>query len=115
MLFDVASHGERSAGFEVPCLIVAAKNDVMCPYATAALQDSVGVHSSLRIEKPICISTKLGDVNHIFPHLNIPETEAGRTCKFYRQFVSYSLVILSGHVLGVWDTMSLLYSTELDM
>ncbi|PIA58076.1 hypothetical protein AQUCO_00500185v1 [Aquilegia coerulea] len=88
LLLDVASHGDSSHGFEVPCLSVASKADV----------------SGMHIEKPILISTKLGDLHNIFhcivnaaehPHLNIPEIEVERTSTpFYNWFVSSTLVSL---------------------
>lgn len=43
MLLDVASQGEAS-GYEVPCLIVAAKDD-LDPYLTE-IQDSTRVHTN---------------------------------------------------------------------
>ncbi|KAF9618858.1 hypothetical protein IFM89_002726 [Coptis chinensis] len=101
MLIDVASHGEGS-GFEVPCLIVAAKED-LDPYSMAA-QDSVRVSRDMGIESPIPISTKLGDLNDVYrkiisaaerPHLSIPETEVGRSRKQYRQLVNRSLMFVS--------------------
>lgn len=59
------------------------------------------------IDAPIPISTKLGDRNNVFekivsaaerPHLSIPETEAGRSRKQYRQLVNRSLMIVSGMI-----------------
>lgn len=101
MLIDVVSHGEAS-GFEVPCLIVAAKDDLE-PYPMAT-QDSLKVSRDLGIDVAIPISIKLGDRNNVFekivsaaerPHLSIPETEAGRTRKQYRQFINRSLMFVS--------------------
>uniref|UniRef100_A0A1U8QAI4 Mitochondrial Rho GTPase 1-like isoform X3 n=1 Tax=Nelumbo nucifera TaxID=4432 RepID=A0A1U8QAI4_NELNU len=101
LLVDVASHGEDS-GFEVPCLIVAAKDD-LDPYPMA-IQDSTRVSQDLGIEAPIPVSMKLGDFNSIFrriisaaehPHLSIPETEAGRNRKHYHQLVNRSLMFVS--------------------
>ncbi|KAF5206566.1 Mitochondrial rho gtpase [Thalictrum thalictroides] len=88
VLNDVASHAVRNS-FGMPCLIVAAKSDLHCPYLMA-MQDSVGVHWDMGIEPPLPICTKLGHLNSLFqriinaaehPHLNIPETEAGRSLK----------------------------------
>ncbi|KAL4577165.1 hypothetical protein LXL04_013269 [Taraxacum kok-saghyz] len=84
--------------YEVPCLIVASKDD-LDPYPTA-IQDSTRVSQDMGIEAPIPISTKLGDLNIIFgrslraaehPHLSIPETEAGKTWKL----LNCSLMIVS--------------------
>ncbi|KAJ9541166.1 hypothetical protein OSB04_027672 [Centaurea solstitialis] len=104
LLVQVASHGE-SSGYEVPCLIVAAKDD-LDPYPTA-IQDLTRVSQDMGIEAPIPISTKLGDFNNIFrrivraaehPHLSIPETEAGRTRKHYQRLLNRSLMVVSGIV-----------------
>ncbi|KAF5188937.1 Mitochondrial rho gtpase [Thalictrum thalictroides] len=101
MLIDVASHGEAS-GFEVPCLIVAAKED-LDSYPTA-IQDSVRVCRDMGIEAPIPVSNKMADLNNVFskiinaaerPHLSIPETEAGRSRKQYRHLVNRSLMFVS--------------------
>ncbi|XP_042482224.1 mitochondrial Rho GTPase 1 [Macadamia integrifolia] len=101
LLVEVASHGEAS-GFEVPCLIVAAKDD-LDPYPMA-IQDSTRVSQDMGIEAPIPVSMKLGDYNSIFrriitaaqhPHLSIPETEAGRNRKHYHRLVNRSLMFVS--------------------
>ncbi|XP_042517716.1 mitochondrial Rho GTPase 1-like [Macadamia integrifolia] len=101
LLVEVASHGEAS-GFEVPCLIVAAKDD-LDPYPMA-IHDSTRVSQDMGIEAPITVSIKLGDYNSIFqriinaakhPHLSIPETEAGRNRKHYHQLVNRSLMFVS--------------------
>ncbi|KAK9062265.1 hypothetical protein SSX86_019451 [Deinandra increscens subsp. villosa] len=101
LLVQVASHGE-SNGYEVPCLIVAAKDDLE-PYPTA-IQDSTRVSQDMGIEAPIPISTKLGDFNNVFrrivraaehPHLSIPETEAGKTRKQYHRVLNRSLMVVS--------------------
>ncbi|CAI9282217.1 unnamed protein product [Lactuca saligna] len=101
LLVEIASHGE-STGYEVPCLIVAAKDD-FDPYPTA-IQDSTRVSQDMGIEAPIPISTKLGDFNNIFgrimraaehPHLSIPETEAGKTRKHYHRLLNRSLMVVS--------------------
>ncbi|EMS67255.1 Mitochondrial Rho GTPase 1 [Triticum urartu] len=82
LLVQVASHGENT-GYEVPCLIVAAKDDL--DQSPVALQESTRVSQDMGIETPIPISVKLKDLNSIFcrivhaaqrPHLSIPETEA---------------------------------------
>ncbi|XP_010244210.1 PREDICTED: mitochondrial Rho GTPase 1-like [Nelumbo nucifera] len=101
LLLEVASHGEDS-GFEVPCLIVAAKDD-LDPYPLA-IQDSTRVSQDMGIDAPIPVSMKLGDFNSIFrriisaaehPNLSIPETEAGRNRKHYHQLVNRSLMFVS--------------------
>ncbi|WOH11568.1 hypothetical protein DCAR_0831057 [Daucus carota subsp. sativus] len=101
LLLKVASHGEAT-GYEVPCLIVAAKDDLE-PHM-AALQDSTRVSQNMGIDAPIPISTKLGDFNNVFrriivaaehPHLSIPETEAGKTRKQYHRLINRSVVFVS--------------------
>lgn len=101
LLVEVASHGENT-GFELPCLIIAAKDD-LDPYPTA-IQDSTRVSQDMGVEAPIPISTKLGDFNNVFrkivsaaehPHLSIPETEAGRSRKQYHRLVNRSLMFVS--------------------
>ncbi|XP_008786917.1 mitochondrial Rho GTPase 1-like isoform X2 [Phoenix dactylifera] len=101
LLVQVASHGENT-GFEVPCLIVSAKDD-LDPYPLA-IQDSTRVSQDMGIETPIPISIKLRDFNNVFlrivtaaqhPHLSIPETEAGRNRKHYRRLVNRSLMFVS--------------------
>nr|XP_043631970.1 mitochondrial Rho GTPase 1-like [Erigeron canadensis] len=108
LLVQVASHGE-STGYEVPCLIVAAKDDLE-PYPTA-IHDSTRVSQDMGIEAPIPISTKLGDFNNIYrrivraaehPHLSIPETEAGKTRKQYHRLLNRSLMVISvGAAVGI--------------
>ncbi|XP_020276948.1 mitochondrial Rho GTPase 1-like [Asparagus officinalis] len=101
LLVQVASHGENS-GYEVPCLIVSAKDD-LDPYPLA-VQDSTRVSQDMGIETPIPVSMKLRDHNNLFrriitaaqhPHLSIPETEAGRNRKQYRRLVNRSLMFVS--------------------
>ncbi|KAI3775860.1 hypothetical protein L1987_45616 [Smallanthus sonchifolius] len=101
LLVQVASHVE-STGYEVPCIIVAAKDDLE-PNPTA-IQDSTRVSQDMGLEARIPISTKLGDFNNIFkrivrasehPHLSIPETEAGKTRKQYHRLVNRSLMVVS--------------------
>ncbi|KAJ0977547.1 hypothetical protein J5N97_013021 [Dioscorea zingiberensis] len=101
LLVQVASHGENS-GFEVPCLIISAKDD-LDPYPLA-IQDSTRVSQDMGIETPIPVSIKLRDYNYVFrkivtaaqnPHLSIPETEAGRNRKQYRRLVNRSLMFVS--------------------
>ncbi|XP_020541243.1 mitochondrial Rho GTPase 2 isoform X2 [Jatropha curcas] len=102
MLLEVTRLGEES-GYGVPCLLVAAKDD-LDPF-TMAVQDPVTVCQDLGIEAPIAVSMKLGETNNVFcrilsaaerPHLNIPETEAGRKRKYFRQLFSHSLLFIWG-------------------
>lgn len=61
------------------------------------------------IEAPIPISSKMGDTNSVFlrivqaaerPHLNIPETEAGRSRKQYHRLINRSLMFVSGILIS---------------
>ncbi|XP_068646109.1 mitochondrial Rho GTPase 1-like [Aristolochia californica] len=101
LLLTVAAHGENT-GYEVPCLIVPAKDD-MEP-SSQAVQDSTRVSQDMGVEAPIPVSMKLGDSNNVFrrivnaaqhPHMSIPETEAGRNRKQYQRLVSRSLMFVS--------------------
>ncbi|XP_064951042.1 mitochondrial Rho GTPase 1-like isoform X3 [Musa acuminata AAA Group] len=101
LLVQVASHGENT-GFEVPCLIISAKDD-LDPYPLA-VQDSTRVSQDMGIETPIPISMKLRDHNDVFrrivsaaqqPHLSIPETEAGKSRKQYQRLLNRSLTFVS--------------------
>ncbi|XP_020101730.1 mitochondrial Rho GTPase 1-like isoform X2 [Ananas comosus] len=101
LLVRVATHGENS-GFEIPCLIISAKDDLE-PYPSA-IQDSTRVSQDMGIETPIPLSMKLRDFNYVFrrivsaaqqPHLSIPETEAGKNRKQYRRLVNHSLMFIS--------------------
>ncbi|CAI8603445.1 unnamed protein product [Vicia faba] len=101
LLVNIAGHGENT-GFEVPCLIVAAKDDLES--FTSAIQDSIRVSQDMGVEAPIPISVKLGDFNNVFhrivkaaehPHLSIPETEAGKNRKHYNKLIGRSLMCVS--------------------
>ncbi|XP_059451846.1 mitochondrial Rho GTPase 1-like [Corylus avellana] len=101
LLVEVASHGEDT-GFEVPCLIVAAKEDL--DSFPMAILNSTRVSQDMGIEAPIPISTKLGNLNNIFsrivsaaehPHLSIPKTESGRGRKQYHRLINRTLMVLS--------------------
>ncbi|PKA50458.1 Rac-like GTP-binding protein ARAC3 [Apostasia shenzhenica] len=101
LLIQIATHGENS-GFEFPCLIISAKDD-LDPYPLA-IQDSTRVSQDMGIGTPIPVSLKLREFNNVFrqivvaaqhPHLSIPETEAGRNRKQYRRLVSRSLMFVS--------------------
>ncbi|KAG6468443.1 hypothetical protein ZIOFF_073128 [Zingiber officinale] len=101
LLEQVAYHGENT-GYEVPCLIISAKDDLDA--YPLSIQDSTRVTLEMGIESPIPISMKLRDHNDVFyrivsaaqqPHLSIPETEAGKSRKQYRRFINQSLVFIS--------------------
>ncbi|KAI9098942.1 hypothetical protein K1719_024709 [Acacia pycnantha] len=101
LLVDIAGHGEDT-GFEVPCLIVAAKDDL--DSFSMAIQESTRVSQDMGVEAPIPISVKLGDFNNVFrrivtaaeqPHLSIPETDAGRSRKQYHRLMNRSLMCVS--------------------
>ncbi|KAF5746744.1 mitochondrial Rho GTPase 1-like isoform X1 [Tripterygium wilfordii] len=101
LLREVASHGEDT-GYEVPCLVVAAKDDLVS--FPMAIQDSMRITQDMGIGAPIPISSKLGDFNNVFrrivsaaeqPHLSIPETEAGRSRKQYHRLINRSLMCVS--------------------
>uniref|UniRef100_A0A1D1Y008 Mitochondrial Rho GTPase n=1 Tax=Anthurium amnicola TaxID=1678845 RepID=A0A1D1Y008_9ARAE len=101
LLVEVANHAENN-GFEVPCLIVSAKDD-LDPYPLA-IQDSTRLIQDMGLETPIPVSVKLAEFNNVFqrimnaaqhPHLSIPETEAGKYRKHCRQLFKSSLVVIS--------------------
>ncbi|KAF9682874.1 hypothetical protein SADUNF_Sadunf05G0153400 [Salix dunnii] len=101
LLVEVARHGEES-GYGVPSLIIAAKDD-LDPHPRS-VQNSVRVCQELGIGASIPVSSKLGDLNNVFcrilsaaehPHLNIPETVAGREHKQFRQLFNHSLLFMS--------------------
>lgn len=59
------------------------------------------------MEPPLAVSMKLHDSNNLYssivsaaerPHSSIPETEAGKISKQYRQLVNRSLICVSGIV-----------------
>ncbi|KAB5529321.1 hypothetical protein DKX38_019402 [Salix brachista] len=109
LLVEVASHGEDT-GYEVPCLIVAAKDDLNS--FPMAIQESTRVSQDMGIEAPVPISSKMGDTNNVFrrivtaaehPHLSIPETEAGRSRKQYNRLVNRSLMFVSENELILWS------------
>ncbi|XP_078444372.1 MIRO-related GTP-ase 1 [Wolffia australiana] len=101
MLVEVANHAE-SNGFEMPCLVVSAKND-LDPYPLA-VHDSTRVTQDLGIEMAIPVSMKLGELTNVFqriissaecPHLGIPETEAGKYRKHCQLVLKSSLMAVS--------------------
>lgn len=102
LLVEVAAHGEKY-GFEVPCLLVAAKDDLepdpICH------QSSIQVCTDMGVEAPFTVSMKLGDIGNLFqrivdaaqqPNLSVPETEAGKSNKNYQCLVQRSLTIAAG-------------------
>ncbi|GMN48783.1 hypothetical protein TIFTF001_017951 [Ficus carica] len=101
LLVEVARHGEES-GYGIPCLLISAKTD-LDPYPMS-IQESIGVCLKLGMQAPTSVSVKSGNLNNIFnriidvavqPHLNIPETETGRSRKQYQQLASRSLMCMS--------------------
>lgn len=62
--------------------------------------------TTMGLEVPIPVSTKLGDINNLFrriveaaqrPHLSIPETEQGKSTKQQRYLIQRSL----GYAVGM--------------
>ncbi|XP_022960031.1 mitochondrial Rho GTPase 2-like [Cucurbita moschata] len=108
LLVEIARKGEVS-GFGVPCIVIAAKDDL--DPTPLAVQDSVRVCQGLGIESPIPVSSKSGDSNNVFnkilsaaehPHACIPETERGRNRKRYHKLFNRSLIFVSvGAAAGV--------------
>ncbi|XP_027767551.1 mitochondrial Rho GTPase 1 isoform X2 [Solanum pennellii] len=101
LLMTVARRGEVS-GFMVPCLFVAAKDDL--DSYPMAIKDSAKICQNFGIDAPIHISVKERDLNSMFnrivtaaehPHLSVPETEVGRSQKRYRHLVNRSLMFTS--------------------
>ncbi|KAM0071668.1 putative small GTPase, EF-hand domain pair, EF hand associated, type-1, EF hand associated, type-2 [Helianthus debilis subsp. tardiflorus] len=101
LLMEVARKGEDS-GYGVPCLLIAAKNDLnLYPMA---IKDSEMICQAVKINAPIRISVKDKYMNNVFQkivttaqqcHLSVPETEHGRNKKRYRQLVNHSLILAS--------------------
>ncbi|XP_022856205.1 mitochondrial Rho GTPase 2-like isoform X2 [Olea europaea var. sylvestris] len=101
LLLDVTKQGEET-GFSMPCLLVAAKHD-LDSYPTA-MEESAKICQGIGIDEPIHVSVKERDLNNVFskllnaaenPHLSVPETDAGRNRKWYRQLISRSLIFVS--------------------
>ncbi|KAF7805122.1 mitochondrial Rho GTPase 1-like [Senna tora] len=119
LLVDIAGYGEDT-GFEVPCLIVAAKDDL--DSFSMSIQESTRVSQDMGVEAPIPISVKLGDFNSLFrrivtaaehPHLSIPETDAGRSRKQYHRLVHRSLLLVTvGAAVVVGVTAYRVYSAR---
>ncbi|CAA0828110.1 Mitochondrial Rho GTPase 1 [Striga hermonthica] len=106
LLSLVARQGEES-GFGMPCLLIAAKNDLD---SNAKVNiDSAKICLNMGIDAPIPVSVKDKDLNDMFsrivnaaehPHLSIPETDVGRSQKRYRQLVTHTIMCLSGTTLN---------------
>ncbi|KAK4355530.1 hypothetical protein RND71_024501 [Anisodus tanguticus] len=101
LLMTVVRRGEVS-GFMVPCLFVAAKDDL--DSYPMAIKDSAKICQNFGIDAPIHISVKERDLNSVLnriitaaehPHLSVPETEVGRSQKRYRHLVNRSLMLTS--------------------
>ncbi|CAN7089643.1 unnamed protein product [Brassica rapa subsp. narinosa] len=101
LLVEVANHGEAT-GYEVPCLMVSAKDDIVS--SQIPIQDSTRVTQDVGIEHHVSISSKLEDFNNLFrkiitaaqhPHLSIPETEAGKSRKHYNRKINRFLMVVS--------------------
>jgi Ras family protein T1 len=101
LLVEVANYGEAT-GYEVPCLMVSAKDDL--DSSPISIQESTRMTQDMGIEPPVSISSKLGDFNNLFrkiltaaqhPHLSIPETEAGKSRKHYNRLINRSLMAVS--------------------
>lgn len=108
LLEQVAVSSECS-GYEVPCLLLAAKNDEESN--PSCITRSARICSTMGLETPTPVSMKLGDNNNLFlriveaaqhPHLSIPETELGKSTKQHRQLIQQSVgFVLVGTTLIV--------------
>ncbi|KAL3647887.1 Mitochondrial Rho GTPase 1 [Castilleja foliolosa] len=101
LLSYVARQGEET-GFGMPCLLIAAKNDL--DSNSKVNIDSAKICLNMGIDAPIPVSVKDRDMNDVFsrilnaaerPHLCIPETDIGRNQKRYRQLVTHTIMCLS--------------------
>ncbi|AES96221.2 Rho GTPase [Medicago truncatula] len=104
LLLKIVRHGEDT-GFQVPCLMVAAKDDK--DSFTMVIEEETTVSQDMEVDAPIPISVKLGNFNNVFhrivsaaepPHLSIPETEAGKTHKPFHTVIDRSLKFVSAVV-----------------
>ncbi|KAE9611490.1 hypothetical protein Lal_00011837 [Lupinus albus] len=108
LLEKVVRQGELT-GYRVPCLLIAAKDDLN-PYPRAVI-DSVKVTQELGIEAPIHVSMKSGDSSNVYnkivnaaehPHLSIPETEIAKKRKQNQQLLHHSFIFaLVGAIVTV--------------
>nr|XP_043610959.1 mitochondrial Rho GTPase 1-like isoform X2 [Erigeron canadensis] len=101
LLMDVARRGEDT-GYGVPCLFVAAKDDL--DSYPMAIRDSEAICQEMKIDAPIRVSVKESNMNNIFwrivstaerCYLSVPETEYGRNKKQYHLLVNRSLMFAS--------------------
>ncbi|KAH6818841.1 MIRO-related GTP-ase 1 [Perilla frutescens var. frutescens] len=101
LLSYVARQGEDS-GFGMPCLLIAAKNDL--DSSSTFNRDSAKICVDMGIDAPIPVSVKERDINDVFsrivnaaqrPHLNVPETDHGRSQKRYKKLVNRAFMCLS--------------------
>lgn len=97
LLEQVAVHGE-CFGYEVPCVLIAAKDDEESN--PSCITNSARICTTMGLETPIPVSLKLGDNNNLFrriveaaqrPHLSIPETEVGKSTKQHRHQIQRSV------------------------
>ncbi|KAK9055780.1 hypothetical protein SSX86_026865 [Deinandra increscens subsp. villosa] len=101
LLTKVARKGEDS-GYGVPCLLIAAKNDLNI--YPMAIKDSEMVCQVMKISAPIRISVKEEHMSNVFQkivttaqqcHLSVPESKHARNNKRYRQLVNSSIFFAS--------------------
>ncbi|KAL0675707.1 hypothetical protein Bca4012_003688 [Brassica carinata] len=99
LLVKVATASE-DAGLEFPCLMVAAKTDL--DSFPEANQEATRATQDIGIEAPIPISSKMGDLDNLFPkiltaaehpHLCIPEIKSKK--KRSRKLMKRSLMVVS--------------------
>ncbi|KAF8084477.1 hypothetical protein N665_0716s0022 [Sinapis alba] len=99
LLVEVATTSE-DAGFEFPCLVVAAKTDL--DSFPEAIEEPTRATQEIGIEAPISISSKLGEFDNLFqkiltaaehPHLGVPQIESKK--KKSRKLMKRSLVVVS--------------------
>lgn len=108
---EAVAGAAESSGCEVPCLLVAAKDD-QDPHP-AIFPDSARVCAEMGVEAPVPVSARLGDTAGLWqrlvtaalrPHLSIPETSAQRSNKQMRRLVNRSLTytaVATGIALAV--------------
>jgi mitochondrial Rho GTPase 1 len=101
LLLKITGHGEDT-GFQVPCVIVAAKDDQ--DSFTMDIPEATMVSQDMAAEAPMPISVTLEDFDNIFcrivtaaehPHLGIPKTEPEKTYKQYHTLIDRSLLFVS--------------------
>jgi len=101
LLVAVAAHGEIT-GQEVPCLVIATKDDLELD--SSCKLNATRVCTEMGVDAPISVSIKLGDIGNLFrriidaaqrPHLSTPETEQGRTQKHRRSLIRQYLTVVA--------------------